>query len=242
MKVKILLLCLLCLFSARTLYSQANVNTTDSPKISADGVGTVSAFPNAANITLALKFVKPTLKEAITENQRVAKEVMTVVKRFVTDTTAIKISLISTDKIMRWNQQLKKEVFAGFESSQKIILTLNDLNAMMDFTESIMKTKIYEIEKISYFHTKGAEFVKQAQELAVTDAIETTSRLAKAAKTTTGRIVYIHTDSSPANAQETTDDSYDLRTFNKGMELQGVSSSGQLLNFTVRVTVHTLLE
>jgi uncharacterized protein YggE len=242
MKLRFLLLSLLCLISSRSLYSQANVNTTDSPKISADGVGTVSAFPNAANITLSLKFLKPTLKEAITENQRVTKEVMAVVKRYVVDTAAIKVSLISTDKIMRWNQQLKKDVFAGFESSQKVILTLNDLNAMQDFTENIMKTKIYEIEKVSYFHTRGADFVKQAQELAVIDAIETTRRLAKASGTTTGRVVYIQTDSSPANAQETTDDSYDLHTYNKGMEVRGVSSSGQLLNFTVRVTVHTLLE
>lgn len=243
MRHKIILLVLLIVLACTgQMMAQANVNATDSPKISVEGIGTVSAFPNAANITLALKFNRPTLKEAIVENQAAAKQVLAVVKSFVADTTSIKISLISTDKITRWNAQLKKEVFIGFESAQKIIFTLNDLNAMQEFTEKIMKTKINEIERISYFHTQGAEFIKQAQEFAVADAIETTKRLAKASNSTLGRIAYIQTNSSPSDGSRATDDSYNLHTYSKELEVRGVGSSGQLLDFTVNVVMHTLLE
>jgi len=241
MKPTITLLSLFLFFSTLSGYGQRNATT--APKIVVTGVGTVSAFPNAAKITLALKFTKPTLKEAITENKAAAKQVLAVVKGFVTDTTAIKVSLIATDKVMRWNAQLKKDVFVGFESGQKIIFTLNDLNAMQDFTEKIMKTRIYEIERVSYFHTQGEDFVKQAQEFAVADAIETTKRLAKASGTTLGSIAFIQTSSSPSDAEDATEDSYNLHTYNKGLEVSGgVGSSGQLLNFTAKVAVHTLLE
>lgn len=209
------------------------------PKISVMGVGNVTAFPNAAQITLALKFVKPTLKEAINENQRVTKEVLAVVKKYAADTTGIKTSLLSTDKIMRWSNQAKKDVFVGFESAQTVIFTLTDLNVMQNFTEDIMKTKIYEIQKVSYFHTEGASFIKQAQEIAVADAVETTKRLAKAAGTKSGKIIYIETNSSPSEPGGNTEDAFGLQTFNKGLEVRGVRSSGQLINYTVYVTVHT---
>jgi len=219
----------------------AQVSTTEAPKISAAGVGMVTAFPNAAQITLALKFIKPTLREAVNENQQTARQVLSVVKRYVTDTTSIKVSLIATDKSMKWSNALKKEVFVGFESSQKIIFTLTDLNTMQNFTEDILKTRIYEIETVSYFHTDGAAFVKQAQELAVADAIETSKRIAKAANVKLGSIIYIETQSSPANAVNNRANSESFQTYNKSMGGEGVSSSGQLLNFTADVNVYTTI-
>ena len=217
----------------------AQFSTTESPKISAAGVGMVTAFPNAAQITLALKFTKPTLRDAVNENQATAKQVLAVVKRFVTDTTTVKVSLIATDKSMKWSNSLKKEVFVGYESSQKIIFTLTDLKSMQNFTEEILKTRIYEIETVSYFHTDGASFVKQAQELAIADAIETSKRLAKAANVKLGNIIYIETQSSPANAVNNRADSEQFQAFNKSMGGEGVSSSGQLLSFNAEVNVYT---
>ncbi len=214
----------------------------EMPKISVVGVGTVTAFPNAAQITIALNFKKPTLREAVNENQKTASEVLAIIKKYVSDTTEIKVSLISTDKTMRFDNTLKKEVFVGFESSQRIIFTLKNLTAMQDFTEEVLKTKIYEIEKITYFHTDAANFIKQAQEIAVNDAVETTQRLAKAGNIKLGKIIYMQTNTSPTNAINNTVNSYNFKTFNKGMGGPGVSSSGQLINFTVNVTMFTQIE
>jgi len=118
MKLKITLLSAMLCISA-SLFAQKEV-----PVISVQGIGNVTAFPNAAQITLALKFVKPTLKEAILENQKASKEVLTVVRKYAADTTGIKVSLIATDKLMRWSATAKKEVFVGFESAQTVIFTL----------------------------------------------------------------------------------------------------------------------
>jgi uncharacterized protein YggE len=214
----------------------------NSPQIYVTGVGKVTAFPNAAEITLAMKFVRPTLREAINENQKTASQVLAITKQYVIDTNEIKLSLISTDKVMRWDATLKKEVFVGFESSQKIIFTLKELAAMQNFTEAVLKTKIYEIEKISYFHTDGANFVRQAQEMAVADAMETTNRLAKAANVKLGKVFSMETNSSPTGGRDNSVNSYNFHTYGKGMGGEGVSSSGQLIHFTASVRMYTLLE
>ena len=237
MKFRITLLLAVLLTATSSVFAQS-----DKPKINVVGVGNVSTFPNAAQITLSLRFVKPTLREAVNENQKTAKEVLTVVKKFAKDTTEIKVSLIATDKKMQWSNTAKKEIFVGFESSQRIIFTLNDLSAMQDFTENILKTRIYEIETVSYFHTDGAEFIKQAQELAVKDAKETTVRLAKASGTTLSKITYLQTNSSPVNGANNKIHSESFQTYGKGMGGEGVSSSGQLLNYIVQVTMHTDIE
>lgn len=223
------------LFLATTLFAQELPG-----KIVATGIGTVTAFPNAAQITLYLQFLKPTLKEAITENKAATKGVLDVVKKYARDTTAIKVSLIATDKEMRYSAAQKKDVFVGFESSQRIIFTLNDLDAMQDFTEAVMKTKIYEIQQVSYFHTEGAAYIKQAQENAVADASETIKRLARASGVSPGNILLLSTGSSPEDGAQTRSNSYRIQTYSKQLEVSdGVTSSGELLTFTASVRMET---
>lgn len=237
----VLILALLTTFDA-VGQDDKKVAMADVPSINVVGVGTVTAFPNAAQITIALRFVKPTLREAISDNQKTAAEVLAIVKKYVTDTSETRVSLISTDKSMRYDNSLRREVFMGFESTQKIIFTLKNLTAMQDFTEEVLKTKIYEIEKVAYFHTDAANYIRQAQEIAVSDAMETTQRLAKAGSIKLGKIIYMQTNTSPTNAVNNTVNSYNFQTYNKGMGGQGVSSSGQLINYTVNVTMFTRIE
>jgi uncharacterized protein YggE len=228
-----------CLFSS-IVFSQNAIN--DDNTISVVGVGTKSTFPNAAHITIAVRFVKPALRDAMNETQKTSKDVLTIIKKYVSDTTDIKVSLIYTDKEFKYDNAQKKEVFVGFESNQKIIFTLKDIKRMQDFTEEILKTKIYEIEKVAYFHTEAATFMKQAQELAVTDAIETTERLARAAKLKVGKITYLKSTNSPVNAINMSVNSGNLQTYNKSMGGEGVSASGQLLNYTANVNMNTKID
>ena len=228
-----------CLFSS-VLFSQNAIN--DDNTISVVGVGTKSTFPNAAHITIAVRFVKPALRDAMNETQKTSKDVLTIIKKYVSDTTDIKVSLIYTDKEFKYDNAQKKEVFVGFESNQKIIFTLKDIKRMQDFIEEILKTKIYEIEKVAYFHTEAATFMKQAQELAVADAIETTERLARAAKLKVGKITYLKSTNSPVNAINMSVNSGNLQTYNKSMGGEGVSASGQLLNYTANVNMNTKID
>lgn len=231
---------LICFLFSSILFSQNTLN--DDNTISVVGVGTKSTFPNAAHITIAVRFVKPALRDAMNETQKTSKDVLTIIKKYVSDTTDIKVSLIYTDKEFKYDNTQKKEVFVGFESNQKIIFTLKDIKRMQDFTEEILKTKIYEIEKVAYFHTEAATFMKQAQELAVADAIETTERLARAAKLKVGKITYLKSSNSPVNAINMSVNSGNLQTFNKSMGGEGVSASGQLLNYTANVNMNTKID
>ncbi|SEP89185.1 SIMPL domain-containing protein [Flavobacterium urocaniciphilum] len=206
--------------------------------IRVNGLGKVTAFPNAAIITLELDHVKPTLREAVNENQKTLSLVKTLIKNYVKDTTQIKTSLISTNKISKWDSKLAKEVFVGFESSQKIIFTLLDLNQMQNFTEELLKTKFNKIQSIAYFNTNSEELMKQAQDLAVKDAIEITKRLAKSANVEISSIVNISTNNS-ANEERFSTERNEFETYGKAMGGRGVSSSGQLIEYVVRVSMET---
>ena len=195
-------------------------------------------FPNAAILTLELDHIKPTLREAVTENQKTLLLVKNIIKNYVKDTTLIKTSLIATNKATKWDNKLNKEVFIGFESSQKIIFTLLDLNQMQNFTEELLKTKFNKIQTISYFNTNSEELMKQAQDLAVKDAIEITQRLAKSANIKTGSIANMSTNTS-ANEDRFSTERNEFETYGKALGGRGVSSSGQLIEYMVRVSMQT---
>lgn len=211
----------------------------DQAKISVVGSATVTAFPNACQITIGFNHVKPTLREAINENQKTTSEVVKIVRKYVSDSLEIKTSLISTNKSTRWDERLNKEVFVGFTSSQKLIFTLKDIKKIQDFTEELLATKFNKIEKISYFNTEAQDYIKQAQELAVKDAIETTKRLAKASEIKTGNIIYLQSSKSPNDNSGNRTETYQFESFGKGMGGKGVSSSGELINYTVSVSLNT---
>lgn len=241
MKIYLVLLC--CAFYGGVWAQNSTINLNgEENSVSVIGVGTKSTFPNAANISIAVRFVKPALRDAMNETQKTTKDVLTIVKKYVSDSSDIKVSMIYTDKEFKYDNAQKKEIFIGFESNQKILFVLKDIKKMQDFTEEILKTKIYEIEKVAYFHTDAANFMKQAQELAVTDALETTERLAKIAKIKLGKVIFLKSTNSPASAINNTVSSGNLQTYNKSMGGEGVSSSGQLLNYTANVTMQTKIE
>jgi len=229
--------CLFFLIFTTTLLAQTEQN--NKPKISAIGVGTVTAFPNACQITIAFNHVKPTLREAINENQKTTAEVLKIVKKYVADSLEIKTSLISTNKSTKWSEKLNRDVFIGFTSSQKLIFTLKDINRMQDFTEELLATKFNKIEKLSYFNTDAYEYLKQAQELAVLDAIETTKRMAKTSEVRTGGIIFMQTNKSPNDNSGNRVETYQFESYGKGMGGRGVSSSGELINYVVAVTIYT---
>jgi uncharacterized protein len=228
---------LLALLTAFGSYAQNNDNS--KPRINAVGVGTVNAFPNAAQITIAFLHTKPTLREAINENQKTLGEVYGIVKKYVKDTLEIKTSLISTNKSTKWDERLGKEVFVGYQSNQKLIFTLRSLDKMQEFTEELLKTKFNKIEKVSYFNTEASEYIIQAEELAVNDAIETTRRLAKVSNLKMGKIMFLQSNKSPNDNLNNRADSFGFETFGKGMGGRGVSSSGELIRYTVTVNMHT---
>lgn len=230
------------IFTASFLFTQLIWGQDEQiyqPKISVIGMGTINAFPNAAQITVSFLHIKPSLREAINENQKTANDVIKIVKKYIIDTNDFKISLISTGKSTKWDTKLNREIFIGFESTQKLIFVLKDLNSMQVFTEELLKTKINKIERISYFNTEAQEHIKQAEELAVIDAIETTKRLAKTSNVKMGKIIYIQSNKSPNDNTNNRVDAYDFQTFGKGMGGKGVSSSGDLIKYSVTVTLYT---
>ena len=241
MRRLLLLVLLLGGLTAQPALAQAT-SALDRPNIRVAGIGTVTAFPNAAELTLTVLNNRPALREAVNETQRVTQNVRKLLRQYVADTTDVKVSLISTDKVMVWNATQKKEVFAGFNASQRIIFTLTDLKRMQAFTEEVLKLRISEIERVSYFHTDGVKFMQQAQEKAVQDAVATTERLARAGNIRLGKIFYLTTDDSPSTGADESVESEQFRSYGKALQVRVSSSSAQLITYRVSVAMQTAIE
>ena len=222
-------------------FSQSSTSL-DRPNITVRGVGTVTAFPNAAQVTLNVLVNRPALRDAVGETQRITRNVLTLLKQYVTDSTQIKTSLITTDKVSNWDAALKKEVSGGFNASQRIIFTLTELKRMQAFTEEVLKLRIHQIERLSYFNTEGVRFMKQAQESAVQDAVESTERLAKAGHIKLGKVIYLTTGDSPSSGADESVESEQFQSYGKSMNVRGVVSSGQLISYRASISMQTAIE
>jgi uncharacterized protein YggE len=230
---KILLIVLVIAFNAVQAQGLSN------EEISVVGIGRVTAFPNAAEMTLEVYHVKPTLREAVNENQSTTQQVLNVLKKYVSNPSEIKTSFITTGKATRWNAKKGTDEFIGFDSSQKIIFTLKKLEAMQDLTEDLLKTKFHKIEKINYFNTEASTYIEQAQEMAVIDAMDVTKRLAQTAHVDLGNIKNISIGNSASAQRRHFVSGGEFETFSKGMGGKGVTSSGELITYEVAVNMTT---
>lgn len=226
------------LFVAICISVNPIIAQTNQPKqIEVIGYGAVSVFPNAASITLKIKFTRPTLREAVNETQKTETEVLKIIHDYVSDSSEIMIGFISTDKSYSWNTKLQKDIFNGFESQMNIVFPLKQLSRMEKFTEAILKTRIQEIEGISYYNTDADIHFKKAQDLAIKDALESINRIALISNVKIGNIININTDSSPNLAKSISSNTSTFNTYGKGMGGRGVSASGQLIIYNTKINI-----
>ena len=226
------------LFVAICISVSPLIAQTNQPKqIEVIGYGAVSVFPNAASITLKIKFTRPTLREAVNETQKTETEVLKIIRDYVSDSSEIMIGFISTDKSYSWNTKLQKDIFNGFESQMNIVFPLKNLSRMEKFTEAILKTRIQEIEGISYYNTDADVHFKKAQDLAIKDALESITRIALISNVKVGNIININTDSSPNLAKSISSNTSTFNTYGKGMGGRGVSASGQVITYSTKINI-----
>jgi uncharacterized protein YggE len=222
---------------------EPHVTIADVPKILVGGVGTVTAFPNAAQITIVSNLIKPTINEVINSNQEPISQVLAIIKIYISDTTEIKISPISTgESTLEYDNKIKKNVLVGYKPNQKIIITLKNLTMVQNLYEEVLKTEYYQIEEIVYYHTDAANLVKQALEIAVKDAVVTTQGLAKAGNIKLGKIIYMQSNTIPFNGTQERLNSNLTGILYGGIGIQSVRSTNQLITFKVYVTMYTQID
>lgn len=181
--------CLFALVAFSTL-SHANNSLPNNRHIAVVGNAQISATPDIAVIHLEVESVKGSSAEAKTDVDDRVNKLLAGLGKFKVDEKNVSASSISTAPVYSYGDN-DKRVLDGYRASRNLKITLNkldNLNALMDFALSV---KIDEIDRVELKSSKETELKNEAAALAVADAKEKASILAKTFGATLGDVYSI---------------------------------------------------
>ncbi|GAA4314035.1 SIMPL domain-containing protein [Nibribacter koreensis] len=224
------------LFGSLLLLGSCEPKTTHSNQVKVLGYGSVTTYPDVAEISVEASFTKDRMKDAVQEVQAVTNSVLALSKKYTTSTEDVRISSISANKDYVYVNG--KNQFTGFNSSQSITIKITDLKRLEAFMEELLATKINRIQSISYTHTKADSLRREANALALSDAVKAADHLCSVTKTTRGPVIemanYRTLDSG--NGNYSADQDIDVELYGKGFGGSGFKVTPELLKF--RSTCH----
>ncbi|MGV3539635.1 MAG: SIMPL domain-containing protein [Rufibacter sp.] len=180
----LLILSLICL-----LASCGQPAAVEKKQVKVLGYGSVTSYPDYAEISVESSFTKDRMKDAVHEVQVVTNEVLALAKQFTKTPEDIRVSSTSANK--EYHHVNGKERFLGYNSSQSITVKITDLERLETFMEELLKTRINRIQRIKYSHTKADSLKREASALALADATKAADHLCKATNSTKGQVVEI---------------------------------------------------
>ncbi|UOQ73334.1 SIMPL domain-containing protein [Hymenobacter cellulosilyticus] len=178
------------------------------------GYGSVTVYPDYAELTVDAAFTRPKLKDAVAEVQGVVDQVLTLSKRYAPGPNDVRVSSTSSNKEFTYVRG--KEVFAGFNSTQSVTVRITDLKRLTPYLEELLSTRISRIKDLSYGHTRADSLRREADVLALLDATKTADKMCAALKVKRGEVLEASDSSSPESSSGGYGQSADIELYGKG--------------------------
>lgn len=205
------------------------------------GYGSVTAYPDYAELTVDASFTRPKLRDAVTEVQSAIDQVLTLSKRYASNPNDVRVSSTSSNKDFTYVNN--KEVFTGFNSTQSVTIRINDLQRLSPYMEELLATKINRIKGLSYGHSKADSLRREAHVLALADAVKTADKMCAALQVRRGAVVEASDLANSAGGrQEEWGESADIQLYAKGFGGRGFKLSPELLHFNSTCSLVSTLE
>lgn len=205
------------------------------------GYGYVTVYPDYAELTVDATFVRPRLRDAVTEVQRVVDQVLAVSKRYAPGPNDVRVSSTSSNKEFTYVKS--KEVFAGFSATQSVTVRLNDLRRLSPYLEQLLATPISRIKNLSYGHSRADSLRREADVLALADAVKTADKMCAALHLTRGEVMDVSGNSSPTSSNTNGDQpSADIELYSKSFGGRGFKVSPELLRFDSQCSLTSALK
>ncbi|GAB3523516.1 oxidative stress defense protein [Photobacterium alginatilyticum] len=148
------------------------------PHLETIGSGEVTAQPDMAEFSVAVEEVRGTAKEA---KQAVDKAVTAFVERLQAkgvERSDIQSANISLQPQYHYPKDKKPEL-TGYRASRHITVTVRDLEQLNTYLDNALGDGINRINNIQLRVSNEAEYVEQARQAAIKDAMEKAESLAK---------------------------------------------------------------
>lgn len=213
------------------LFSCNSNEVEQKEKIRVTGEGKIRTKPDQVTLTLNVSFTRPRMAEAVATTQQTIDSVLNILTRYARNESDIKTSSISANKEYTYNGRVN--VFAGYQASQSVDFTLNDINKFTELTGKILETKISSISQIRFGHSKADSLFREADLLAYDDALKSAQKLCKRAGVSLGGLIFMSNAQGGGGYGDS--DSYamaeEVQTFNKGFGGSGFRVSPEVLEF-----------
>ncbi len=205
------------------------------------GYGHVTVYPDYAELTVDAAFTRPRLKDAVAEVQRVVDQVLTLSKRYAQGRDDVRVSSTSSNK--EFDYVKGKEVFTGFNSTQSVTVRINDLRRLSPYLEELLATPISRIKDLSYGHSQADSLRREADVLALADAVKTADKMCAALHLTRGEVMDVSGNSSPTSSNTNGDQpSADIELYSKSFGGRGFKVSPELLRFDSQCSLTSALK
>ncbi len=220
---------------------QPAATSTTRRQVRSVGYGHVTVYPNYAELTVDAAFTRPRLKDAVAEVQRVVDQVLAVSKRYAPGHDDVRVSSTSSNK--EFDYVKGKEVFMGFNSTQSVTVRINDLHRLSPFLEELLATPINRIKDLSYGHSQADSLRREADVLALGDAVKTADKMCAALHVKRGVVLEVSDSSSPESSNTNGyRPSADIELFSKSVGGRGFKMSPELLRFDSQCSLSSALE
>lgn len=205
------------------------------------GYGSVTVYPNYAELTVDAAFTRPRLKDAVAEVQTVVDQVLLMSKRYAPGPDDVRVSSTSSNK--EFDYVKGKEVFTGFNSSQSVTVRINDLRRLSPYLEELLATRITRIKDLSYGHSQADSLRREADALALTDAAKTADKMCAALHVKRGAVLEASDSSSPESSRDAWGHpAADMELYSKGFGGRGFKMSPELLHFNSVCSLTSTIE
>ncbi len=203
------------------------------------GYGHVTVYPDYAELTVDAAFTRPRLRDAVAEVQRVVDQVLAVSRRYAPGPNEVRVSSTSSNKEFTYVKG--KEVFTGFNSTQSVTVRINDLRRLSPYLEELLATPISRIKDLSYGHSHADSLRREADVLALGDAVKTADKMCAALHVRRGAVLEASDYSSPESSNGNRQ-SADLELYSKSFGGRGFKMSPELLRFDSQCSLNSALE
>jgi len=205
------------------------------------GYGHVTVYPDYAELTVDAAFTRPRLRDAVTEVQRVTDQVLRLSKRYAPGRDDVRVSSTSSNK--EFDYVKGKQVFTGFNSTQSVTVRINDLRQLSPYLEELLATPISRIKDLSYGHSRADSLRREADVLALADAVKTADKMCAALHVRRGAVLEVSDSSSPESSNTNGyRPSADIELYSKSFGGRGFTVSPELLRFDSMCSLSSVIE
>jgi len=207
---------------------------SEEKKINVAGQAKIKVVPDMVELSLRSDNVRPAMKDAVAETETAVNEMIAVCKKYVTDSSDIKVSNISTNK--SYDYPNGHERFNGYQVVQVLDITLRDITKLEKFSEELLATKVSRIDNVRYNHTKADSIMREVNLMALEDARKTAEKMCSKMNVQLSDIIYLSNFENSPKSEYTgvhySGANYNMDLYNKSFAGNGFKMTAEILEFS----------